>query len=546
MSATIEPISNQLAGDAEATAAAPMESEPRFFANAFRGPWLALFRLRAGGLLAARATAGGLLCSVLVHALLAAVIFLALIAYSSTMYLDYDSRWLPNPDGTASMTNSLQVRKRTFLEAAEQIGGTGPGQLNRIVLLAVIASLAVFAGTGVATVFCLPRTNPNNSFRDAVRLAFTSIVTNLPLVLLAMVVVGWYFCQMNFWRLGYIIAFQPTYPEISAIASGGVLWFAGIFIIARTARTASLLGRRDTKTELAPICESCGYDLTHVSSARRCTECGAAADDSLSDRRRGGVDWEQSRDRRFFAVLRNWFQTSQEVLHNPRTFYERLQVTTPPISAQRFALMHYVAIALFSWAWLGSLFCVDQVLHEFRTTLVNFMWLIIAAGIALALFRRLMHGVILIGLSLLFFMLLVGLPQWMSRQPDDVLWFISAVTLGLAPVCGWFVHRFIGGCVAAWWFARGELHDTRAAEKVVAYDAAYLWYPWLWFFPLLMSFILYNTWISDIIASIEGVRRTMLRGLVEPGIIVLIWGTLALFWPVRMLRNGRSVRWANR
>lgn len=531
---------------AEDRDAAPVP--PRTTTNAALGPINALFHPAAGAIRTAAGTRPGLLAWLLVFIFSAAALILFFLVYSQTQQVSFSQAPTPN-------TNSVRVvvsGKWTIVSKSfgETLRSMFPG--NDWLYRATLAWLAVSLGMGlavvIATVIVVPRASGRGRLNETIWNALAAIVANVPIILVCIAVIGIITIKAAFWRLEQFAAGLPTNEEFVAILIGASTWIALVVVITRVMRCASLIGEPAASATRPVICESCGYDLTHISSDRRCTECGAAADDSLTDCRRSGVEWERSRKAGGPARLRQFIHTAQQVFVAPRLFFEKLQVTTSPQPAQRFALYTYVTIALFSWGWLGCIFCADQVVREGESLGKPIMWIALALGGLMIAGRRVALGIAIIGVSMCLLLLVLYFPLWlaMNRGRGNDLWLISMLSLGIAPMAGWLVHRLLGGLLTLWWFWRGELHDPRAAEKVIAYNAAFLWYPWLWFFAMFMSLIFFNFWISDFVAWTQGSRRSLLAGMLEPIVIVVGWCALVILWIIRMIRDARSVRWANR
>jgi len=74
-----------------------------------------------------------------------------------------------------------------------------------------------------------------------------------------------------------------------------------------------------------PLCEWCGYNLTHAPADGRCSECGRLVDESLGPGVRPGTPWEH------WAVVgrwRAWRQCAWDAMLRPAVFGRRLRLRT--------------------------------------------------------------------------------------------------------------------------------------------------------------------------------------------------------------------------
>ncbi|MFH0982458.1 MAG: hypothetical protein V2A79_13105 [Planctomycetota bacterium] len=232
-----------------------------------------------------------------------------------------------------------------------------------------------------------------------------------------------------------------------------------------------------------PRCEGCGYDLTHVPSNGLCPECGQEAEWSLApELGRPGCPWEWK------TTLQNWVFTSWEAVVHPSRFYRALKLRTPNGSLQRFARWHYLAVAVLTSAWVLVALLVEGAAGEFIPAL---------------------SGAALFGTLLL----------------------------------GWGVHRAIAALSITWWLAQKALPDFAWARKVVAYESAFLWAPFLYNLALGTSFLIFDDWMTSLIGS-----RLMysLTG-VPPEVAVILFGNAALgiAWLWRYRLALRAIRWSN-
>lgn len=256
--------------------------------------------------------------------------------------------------------------------------------------------------------------------------------------------------------------------------------------ISRATRAAS----RGGDTPMAPLCESCGYDLTHLPESGACTECGTAIGDSIGESAlRRGIEWEaDSRQPLSLAVVRS-------VINRPSTFYRSLQLRTGKDAALRFARLNYLLLGVFASVWIMAL-----ILSSSGRRSQN--------NLELAL---------LVGVGLLF---------WV-------------------PIAGMLLQRLIFAIVATGWIVRGSLRDARWAIKGLYYETAFLWVFSLW--TALWFTCLVNLH-RHIIALQEWAfgRRIYILGM-PPEAIFFLGGEvlLCLVWIWRFRQFYLAIRWNN-
>jgi hypothetical protein len=242
----------------------------------------------------------------------------------------------------------------------------------------------------------------------------------------------------------------------------------------------------ETRPDLPPVCEGCGYDLTHQPADGRCSECGGELASSLDENRsRPGSGWDSRKS------VRTWLGATCAVLRRPGAFYRQLKLRTPAGAGAGFAAGHYLLIGCAATAWF--------------------------AGIAVVADPWLGGGPML---------------RWEDLSIGCMVTAIGVLACGLG-------HRVLGALVATWWLWRGGLPDFRWVEKVIRYETAYLWVLCCYwgFFSTLMR--VNSSWLSATL----GVRGSGM----PPEILAFFAGTTVLVgvWLWRYELAYRAIRWSN-
>jgi hypothetical protein len=519
--------------------------------SAFLGPWLAVSFPRSGILRTASAPRGALILSMVVHGLLFGPLIILLASYEKSAHLvpisnqagDID----PATPGLQKPPSAYEVRFNPLGNELAKWFVTDR-ELARTGYLCVFTFVAALLYCAGLIPLLLPRVKRNNSLADAAWSAYAIPVSQLPFLLCAATVVGVTVAQMRFWSLKQRVNSGTWMRDFDELVIFACVVLFSFLLLLRLQRAAHVLGMRIPVRPPATVCEHCGYDLTHVSRDGLCTECGHTAQDSLTEQRRSGVEWESGDGAGIVQLLKSWIRTSNELLLQPRSFYQRLHVTRSPARAEWFAWLTYTALALFSWAWVLTLFIADQRNYPAPFTIRLAFAVILLLGLAFACARRMISGILVVGagmLALLPFAIITSERLHHGYFASTVT-ILSLIGLGVVPMLAWVVNRAIGGIMSLWWFWRGHFHDDRGAEKVVAYESAFLWLPWLWFMLLFTSFIFFDSWMSEFVARLRGINRGMLAAIVEPAVVVLGWAALVILWMFRFSRAAALVRWANR
>lgn len=275
-------------------------------------------------------------------------------------------------------------------------------------------------------------------------------------------------------------------PFSVAVNMVAVLWV--FFASGRAVRG----GRKPiSPTQFAPMCEGCGYDLSHQGRDTRCPECGRDVHTSLTPGlARNPHEWET---KRLTAIL--FLKTSYEVLTSMVSRYSSMEVRNAETQAERFRGIHYFLISLGAALW--GFVCIMVSLVSKRSQEEAFLEAAMGA-------------------------LLVFL---------------------LASIIPWILQRVLAAFAYTWWLIRKSLPDPRWSRKVLAYETVYFWLFCCFNGTLVTSFIIFGAWIT------ESVGEEFSRALVgEPPETFLMFGgnaILCVLWLYRYYLAMKAIRWAN-
>lgn len=197
-----------------------------------------------------------------------------------------------------------------------------------------------------------------DSLRHALRRVWL-LTVQLPVIVAAIVTVGFLYEQHEH-PIDYVL------PVSIVFACG--LWLIWAFLRGLGARRTVPCKHRP------PICESCGYDLTHSDRQGECSECGEPVQFSLGMNHRPGTPWEH---RARLGSWRAYWQTCRLALLQP-TQLGRLVHPIPPDSSHLvFLSVHLILLTLLGYlcvVWLYSM-TVARPLDWNRTTVQLFLFL---------------------------------------------------------------------------------------------------------------------------------------------------------------------------
>ncbi len=172
---------------------------------------------------------------------------------------------------------------------------------------------------------------------------------------------------------------------MAVVLSLWVLW-----VILRAAGTP----RRYRPRERPPMCEACGYNLSHLPPDRACPECGTPMVQSLGPNSRRCNAWEVRRG------IGSFFSCSAAVVLRPRSFFRRMRAWDHLDRARGFLAVHAVlsgCIAGGTLAWIRLATVGALLQHELELPLMISLvygvlamaWtLLLAAGAGVTMRRR--------------------------------------------------------------------------------------------------------------------------------------------------------------
>lgn len=395
-------------------------------------------------------------------------------------------RWYP-PATTLPTTMPISHSGRLAMSTAPEIWSrmSEDRSVHPMLLFAGgMAALVVALAAFVAWLF-LPAVHQSGSVRRSFERAFRTVASGVGVLWALVFLLGGYvvFTDNYMDRVAASNQFG-TAPEL--VAPLIVMLPAAVWLLLHWIGRACRAARGPEQTiVIPPMCEGCGYDLTHRPADGLCPECAMSVETSLTcGRLRPGADWENDTD----AVI-GWSRTSHAALLHPARFYAALQVRTNPEAAARFARCHYVALGSAAGVWMAGLMIASNAMQ--------------GAGC-----------------------------------------FLPCMMMFLAPLCGWLVQRIVGAIAASWWVTRGTLPDVRWATKIIGYETAYLWTYGLYNAAFLSAMVLTNgkffrAWTNPIL------ERALLGMPLEMAAVVYPNALLSLLWLWRYRIAARAVRWSN-
>lgn len=246
--------------------------------------------------------------------------------------------------------------------------------------------------------------------------------------------------------------------------------------------------------ERPPVCEGCGYDLSHTSERGVCTECGKALAASLElDVVRPGSRWETR------GGVAGWFHSSVAALFSPSRFYRMVKLRSGLEPIVRFSRIHLAVMGVGAGAWIGTI-----------------------------LWRLEFNQVRCFGSS-----------EW------AILFFVDTLLTLVIPCIAWVLHRVVFVVSTALWLISGAIPDTRWAVKVCGFERVYLW-AFCAFNGAFFSLVFYGPeWMKDMAAYYRMINLRFFGLPWEAAVLFSGNALLILAWFVRYQRILAAIRWSN-
>ncbi len=136
------------------------------------------------------------------------------------------------------------------------------------------------------------------------------------------------------WLLDWM-ASNYEYALVMLFAAAAIWWVAGLL----RAMTANVVQPEEGR---APLCEECGYNLSHHDPSARCPECGRAVERSLSEGLRSPIYWGP-----FFHAVRQvgFVRASLDAWFNPERLFMSMSAVQGLKSAGTFLLAQLLLTA---------------------------------------------------------------------------------------------------------------------------------------------------------------------------------------------------------
>ena len=112
-----------------------------------------------------------------------------------------------------------------------------------------------------------------------------------------------------------------------------------------------------------PLCEACGYNLTHAPPEGRCPECGEPVTASLGPDARRGPPWQRRAEcDRWHA----WWRCTIDPIRRPRSFGRNLQLCTPTTTHRGFLIVQLAAVLVVAWIGVIGCYVADTGKNPFK------------------------------------------------------------------------------------------------------------------------------------------------------------------------------------
>ena len=230
-------------------------------------------------------------------------------------------------------------------------------------------------------------------------------------------------------------------------------WALGVLLRAATT------GQEETAPSRPPICEVCGYNLSHHSPDSRCPECGTPVCESVQPGLRQPNDWEQGQGLQPIGAL---LRCGLAAAFRPDRFFRTMQTRRGLGRARTFFVIHLGLIAL-----VPPMSAVAEAIHDGRhwadvndvgpytlvLVLFTCVWLLSAASIVGFVCRLLWKENVMSGVAKVFcylsgpYFLLILVWRLCIALTMPLRW--PDVVLVWAAVCGLLLLGHLAVCLVA-------------------------------------------------------------------------------------------------
>jgi len=167
---------------------------------------------------------------------------------------------------------------------------------------------------------------------------------------------------------GFLVGQMVLVPWLILVLDGLRNWDIAILLVIATASVLTLqwFGRaargasgRCADVHTHPLCEGCGYDLTHRPADGRCPECGLVLAASLDP---SGWRWGG-----YWATRRGpsaWAKATWQIIFRPGRFYRLVRMRGGAARERAFCRWTYQAIALGALVWLACCGLCASVIYD--------------------------------------------------------------------------------------------------------------------------------------------------------------------------------------
>lgn len=453
-----------------------MNRPPPSFLHVVLAPWRWMFSPRRAGAALAGGSPPAVAASFLTSAILCAAVIFAIIL--ATLML----RERMVVDNTVRPGVHYELETRSAADLLDE--WRGRGLLGEFSLLTLVGVFVLSGMVGAMAVVQWPIVHAGGARARSLGRTYAAVVSVGGLVVVLLAVWGFVLVQLEnaetrmFVRGAtpyFLLWFQLPKVILGSAALALLTWWIG---------RACMGSRRDEpECDAPPVCEGCGYNLTHLPESGRCTECGLEVARSLTPGDpRCGPAWEAR------PTARTFLRTVRSIIFEPSRFYGALRLRSPEAPARRFAVLQYLLIGLGAGLWLATA---------------------------------------------------ATLKGWYARDLVALIMLPMVMSLA-APLLGWLTHRGVAALTMGYCFVGSELPHPSYARKIVAWESAFLWTFCAYDGCLVSTLIMFNGNLGPVLSGV-----TILGVPLDALLIAGGNGALVLLWLHRYRTIVRRVRWAN-